>query len=189
MRYPKNHKEKIRERLLDDTARHVKKYGFAGSGMDAIATSAGVTSGALYKHFSGKSDMFAKLIRTDLQRTAARFAAIHPGDAEAAEKLLAAYLSLQHVRHPEHGCPLPALTAEVGRADDAVRAAFEDGLCNVHAQVQQIVGSRAKAWALIAQSVGAVMLARATLDPKVQGELLESARAEARVLLTDGQNG
>ncbi|MCX7164965.1 MAG: TetR/AcrR family transcriptional regulator [Rhodocyclales bacterium] len=186
MRYSKEHKDEARQRLLDASARHVKKHGFAASGVDALASAAGVTSGSLYKHFGGKSDLFASVIRTELKRTAERFAEIRPGDNDAAEKAIAAYLSVQHVRHPERGCLLPGLTAEVARADDAVRAAFDGGLREVHKQLEPIAGSSANAWALIARNVGAVMLARAALDPGLQRELLDSALAEARSLFTDG---
>lgn len=186
MRYSKEHKGQVRQRLLSASARHVKQHGFAASGVDALASAAGVTCGSLYKHFEGKSDLFAAVIRAELQRTAERFADIDPGDADAADKAMATYLSLQHLRHPQRGCPLPGLSAEVARADDAVRAAFDDGLREVHAQLQPIAGSSAKAWALINQSVGAVMLARAALDPALQRELLASARAEVRALFATG---
>lgn len=185
MRYSKDQIDEARQRLLDSAAGHVKQHGFAASGVDALASAAGVTSGSLYKHFAGKSDLFAALVRAELQRTADRFKGIPAGNAGAAGKALAAYLSPQHLRHPERGCALPALSAEVARADDAVRAAFDDGLRKVHAQLVPVAGSSAAAWALINQSVGAVMLARAALDPGLQGELLESARAEAQRLLAE----
>ncbi|MEQ1519471.1 MAG: TetR/AcrR family transcriptional regulator [Usitatibacteraceae bacterium] len=143
MRYSKEHKDRARKRLLDSSARHVKQHGFAASGVDALATAAGVTTGSLYKHFDGKADLFASVIREELQRTAERFANIRPDDADAAEKVIAAYLSPQHLRHPELGCPLPALTAEVARADDSVRAAFDEGLREIHAQLTPSAGSSA----------------------------------------------
>jgi TetR/AcrR family transcriptional regulator, transcriptional repressor for nem operon len=183
MRYPKDHKQKTRERLLDDTARHVKKHGFAGSGVDAIAASAGVTSGALYKHFAGKSGLFAAVVAADLQRTADRFAAVAPGDGAAARMALAAYLSLAHVRQADRGCPLPALTPEIARADDTVREAFQAGLVDVHAQVEKLTGSSTRAWALIAQCVGAVMLARAMPGARERAELLDAVTQEASALL------
>ena len=124
MRYPKEHKEQTRTRLLESGGSHAKKHGFGGSGMDSLAAAAGVTTGSLYKHFEGKSDLFAALIRAELQRTAQRFSAIARGDLEAATKALAAYLSLNHVKHPEAGCALPSLTPEVARADESVRDAF-----------------------------------------------------------------
>jgi TetR/AcrR family transcriptional regulator, transcriptional repressor for nem operon len=183
MRYPSDHKLKTRERLLDDAARHVKKFGLAGSGVDAIAASAGVTAGALYKHFAGKTDLFAAVVAAELQRTAERFAAVAPGDGAAAKRALAAYLSLAHVRQPDGGCPLPALTPEIARADDTVRQAFQAGLDAVHAQVEKMTGSRTQAWALIAACVGAVMLARAMPGAKERGDLLDAVAQEASALL------
>lgn len=183
MRYPKEHKDEARQRLVESATRHVKQHGFAASGVDALAAAAGVTSGSLYRHFAGKSDLFAALIRADLQRTADRFAGLPAGDGAAAAKAFAAYLSPQHLSDAERGCPLPALAAEVARADDAVRDAFDAGLREIHAPLATAVGSSAQAWALIAQSVGALMLARAALDPRLQRELLEAGRAQARALL------
>lgn len=46
--------------------------------MDALAGAAGVTTGAVYKHFDGKSDLFAALIETELGRTERRFGTISP---------------------------------------------------------------------------------------------------------------
>jgi len=185
MRYSKEHTDAARQRLLDAGACHVKQHGFAASGVDALAAAAGVTSGSFYRHFAGKSDLFAGVIRTELQRTAERFASIRAGDDHAVAKAMAAYLGPHHLRHPERGCPLPALTAEVARADDIVRTAFDDGLREVHAALEPIAGSGARAWALIAHSVGAVMLARAALDPELQRELLAAARVETLALLAD----
>jgi len=183
MRYPKEHKEQARNRLLASGGSLAKKYGFGGSGMHDLAAAAGVTTGSLYKHFEGKSDLFAALIRSELQRTAQRFSAIAPGDLKAAEKALAAYLSLNHVKHPEAGCALPSLTPEVARADESVRDAFQSGMLTIHAIVaDRYTKSTDTAWALIAQTVGAVMLARAMPDGRVRRELL-GAMARTSVAL------
>jgi AcrR family transcriptional regulator len=193
MRYPKEHKEQTRTLLLESGGSHAKKHGFVASGMDSLAAAAGVTTGSLYKHFEGKSDLFAALIRTELQRTAKRFSAIAPGDLEAATNALAAYLSLNHVKHPEAGCALPSLTPEVARADESVRDAFQSGVLAIHAIVaDRFTGSADTAWALIAQSVGAVMLARAIPDERVRRELLGAMARTSVALLAkaaDGVNG
>jgi AcrR family transcriptional regulator len=184
MRYPKEHKEQTRTRLLESGGSHAKRHGFGGSGMDALAAAAGVTTGSLYKHFEGKSDLFAALIRAELQRTAKRFSTIASGDLEAATKALAAYLSLNHVRHPEAGCALPSLTPEVARADESVRDAFQSGMIAIHAVVaDRFTGSSDTAWALIAQSVGAVMLARAMRDETIRGELLGASARQGATML------
>ena len=182
-RQPRPQASKTREALLERAAAHVKAQGFASSGVDAIAAAADLTSGAVYRHFRGKADLFAALVRTQLQQTTQRFAAVSCGDARATHKTLAAYLSVAHVEHPAQGCPLPSLTPEVARSDPAVRQAFQDGLIEVHAQVARLTQSEDRAWALISQCVGAVMLARATNAPDTRAALLRAAMTEASNLL------
>jgi AcrR family transcriptional regulator len=143
-----------------------------------------VTTGSLYRHFAGKTDLFAELIRSELQRTAARFAAIAPGDAEAAAKAFAACLSLHHVKHPGAGCVLPSLAPDVARADESVRDAYQAGVLAIHALIaDRLAGSGDTAWAIIAQSVGAVMLARAVPDDRVCREILGAAGDACAALL------
>jgi TetR/AcrR family transcriptional regulator, transcriptional repressor for nem operon len=183
MRYPEHHKLKTRRRLVERGGSHAKKHGFGDSGMDALAAAAGVTTGALYKHFDGKSHLFAAVVEAELQRTAEMYRAVATDGAVAATRLLAAYLSTSHAIHPEQGCMLPALTPEVARADASVRSAFQAGILELHAIVERLTGSSDRAWALIAQNVGALMIARAMLDEEAQRRILAAARRRGRTLL------
>jgi TetR/AcrR family transcriptional regulator, transcriptional repressor for nem operon len=183
MRYPKEHKQQARQRLVERSGRLAKERGFAVSGIDAMAAASGVTSGSLYKHFRGKSDLFAAILGAELERSAERFSAVPTGDIKSLEKALRGYLSVQHVDHPDHGCALPALTAEVARADESVRAAFQEGLLGIHEALKRRLKSGDTAWALIAQSVGAVMLARAVLDDDVRNDVLSAAQKDGRARL------
>lgn len=183
MRYSKDHKDASRQRLVEQSGSHAKKHGFHESGMAALAASAGVTTGALYKHFDGKAELFVALISAELARTAQMYDSVDPADDASAARSLAGYLSLQHVKHPEQGCPLPSLTPEVARADDAVRAAFQTGLLEIHAKLRRLTATPDDAWALMAQNVGAVMLARALPDEKLQQELLSALRLAGEKLL------
>lgn len=185
MRYPKDHKDASRERLIKLSGSHAKKHGFNASGMASIAASAGVTTGALYKHFDGKSDLFSALITSELARTAQRYDAF---DDAGAARSLADYLSLQHVRHPEQGCPLPALTPEVARADDATRETFQTGLLEILARLEHLTATSEDAWTLMAQNVGAVMLARAIKDEKLQREVLSALQKAGEKLLAGNPN-
>ena len=150
-----------------------------------MAAESGVTSGSLYKHFSGKSDLFAAIVRAELQRSAEGFSAAAEDDVDAFEKALGAYLSLQHVDHPDRGCALPSLTAEIARADESVRAAFQKGLLGIHQALQRVVKSGDKAWALIAQSVGAVMLARAVFDVDLRSDVLTAVKKSGQALMKE----
>lgn len=180
MRYPKEHKEQARQRLVAGGARLAKTRGFAGAGVDDLAAAAGVTSGSVYKHFGGKSELLAAIIEAELARSAALFSAVPAGDRARLDAVLASYLSPAHVAHPESGCPLPSLSADVARADTAVREAFERGLLSVHKALKRHVGSADAAWALIAQSVGAVMLARAMQGTATGRQALGAVKRHAR---------
>ena len=183
VRYPKEHKEQARQRLGAGGARLAKQRGFAGAGIDDLAAAAGVTSGSVYKHFGGKSELLAAIIEAELARSAALFSAVPPGDPARLDAVLAAYLSPAHVAHPESGCPLPSLSADVARADPDVREAFERGLLAVHKALKRHAGSADAAWALIAQSVGAVMLARAMHGAATGGQVLGAVKRHARSLV------
>ena len=185
MRYPKDHKDASRQRLLAHSGSHAKQHGFEGSGMAALAASAGVTTGALYKHFDGKADLLKALVATELERTAQMLAAIDAADSAGAASVLAGYLSLQHVRRPGQGCPLPSLAPEIARAGEPVRAAYQAGLLDIHAQLARLTASADDAWTLLAQHVGAVMLARALPDERLQLELLAALRRAGERLLNN----
>jgi AcrR family transcriptional regulator len=176
MRYTTKYKEEARAKLVEAGGRHAKQHGFISSGMADLAAAAGVTTGSLYKHFSGKSDLFVAMITAELKRTADLYDAVDPTDAEQVSRALSGYLSFSHVQHPEAGCPLPSLTPEIGRADDVVKEAFEKGVLSIHANVTTLTGNPDVAWAVMAQNVGAVMLARGMHTEAVQREILNAAR-------------
>ena len=129
--------------------------------------------------------MVAAVIATELARTAQMYAGIDPDDSNSAARSLAGYLSLQHVMHPEQGCPLPSLTPEIARADDAAKAAYQAGLLEIHATLRRLTATSEDAWTLMAQNVGAVMLARALPDERLQKEILAALRKAGESLLTD----
>lgn len=184
MRYATDYKEQARAKLLDATGQHAKEHGFMCSGMSDLAAAAGVTTGSLYKHFSGKTDLFVSMIKTELQRTADMYGAVDAADSAQVSRALAGYLSLSHVQHAGTGCPLPSLTPEIGRSDDAVKAAFEEGLQTIHANVTALTRDSDTSWAVMTQNVGAVMLARAMQSQALQQEMLNAVRRAGEELLS-----
>lgn len=183
MRYPATYKEQARAKLVDASGRHAKQHGFISSGMADLAAAAGVTTGSLYKHFNGKSDLFVTMIKAELQRTADMYGAVDATDPVQVSRALAGYLTLSHVQHPELGCPLPSLTPEIGRADSDVKFAFEQGVQTIHANVNAMTGDANTAWAVMAQNVGAVMLARAMQSESLQKEVLNAVRQAGELLI------
>lgn len=183
MRYPADHKERTREKLLRDAGALAKSVGFAGTGVDALARSAGLTSGAFYKHFESREALFAAVCEGEFHATRARFESLRPGDDASLLAVVDGYLSLWHLRNPELGCPFPTLATEVARAPDSVRAIFEDAQSRLVDVLARLAGDRTLALAVFAQCVGAVVLARAVETDAAKLEVLGAAREGVRRLL------
>ncbi len=188
MRYPKNHKEEVRQQLLLASGSHAKQHGFAASGVDALAGAAGLTTGSLYKHFDNKDALFSALITAELDKTKRRYDGVELGDYQAMQKILNIYLHLNHVHASASGCPVPSLASEVARSSDEVKRAFEAGIVELKNAVTDITGSSNKAWALMAQNVGAVMIARAMLHDTTKREILAAVRVAGADLLSAAQS-
>lgn len=177
MRYKPGHKEEKRKELLKASGSLVKKSGFAATGVDALMQAAGVTSGAFYSHFSSKTDLLKALIESELLASREMWAG---NPHETAEEWIGfeldRYLSLAHVKHPEAGCVLPALAAEIARADNTVRKLYEKELLKGQEILAERMGSDDLAWAFICQLVGAILMARAMPSEAMQRTIIEASK-------------
>ncbi|MGQ0618456.1 MAG: TetR/AcrR family transcriptional regulator [Panacagrimonas sp.] len=182
MRYSARHKETTRQRILDEAGQLAKEKGFGTTGVDTMMAAAGLTAGSFYAHFRSKSELLAALVDREMRRSLAMF---DVDTDEALAAALASYLSVAHVEHPRRGCPLPALSAEIARADDLVREIFEQRLLQIHQAMRRRCGTADEAWSLIAQAVGAVTLARAVHTSKTGKQLVDSARRQITQTLTN----
>lgn len=178
MRYPPGHKPQKRQDLLQASGLLIKERGFAATGIDAMAQAAGVTSGAFYSHFASKSDLLESLLERELQHSAELWAgkldqSLDQWLAYAADR----YLSLDHVEHPGTGCVLPALGAEIARADPSVKAVFAHELHKALGGLSARLGSPQLATAVLSQLVGALVLARAMPTRADQQAVLDASKA------------
>lgn len=111
-----------RERIVECAARLFRERGFAGVGVDAVMSEAGLTHGGFYGHFAGKEQLVgeacARAVRDFLLAWQPR------GYAALAES----YLSVAHVRNPGRGCVLAALGCELARQSSEVQAAVRPAL-------------------------------------------------------------
>ena len=178
MRYLPGHKPQKRKDLLQASGLLVKERGFAATGIDAMAQAAGVTSGAFYSHFASKSDLLESLLERELQHSAELWAgkldqSLDQWMAYAADH----YLSLDHVERPATGCVLPALGAEIARADPSVKEVFARELQKGLGGLSARLGSPQLAMAVLCQLVGALVLARAMPTREGQQAVLDASKA------------
>lgn len=175
MRYKPEYKQQKRQELLNITGQIAKKNGFAATGVDGLMKAAGVTSGAFYSHFSSKQDLLKALVEYELQQSFNMWQSNpHHNAADWINFELDRYLTPSHLEHPEQGCVLPTLATEVARADDTIKQAYEKELLHGHALFSAHLSSEEKAWAMMSQLVGAVLIARAMHDPELQKSILQA---------------
>lgn len=184
MRYSAEHKQQTREKLLHSSGALAKAGGFATTGVDGLMKAIGLTGGAFYSHFPSKSDLFSEIVRRELSHSP--IALLSQAEGAGRDKLqrcLERYLSLAHLHNPETGCAIPALGAEIARAEPAVREEAEYWLCQIQQAWAGILGDGELAWALLAQCVGALVVARMLAREKVQEQVLDASRALVNRLL------
>ena len=127
MRYPAEHKQETRARIVRAAARRFRSSGGEGAAISDLMRDLRLTHGGFYRHFDSKEDLFAEAFAAGLEQVAERLvraaeAAPRGGEVKA---LIDAYLSPEHCDDVANGCPVAALVAEVRRRPAATRRAFQ----------------------------------------------------------------
>src|ERR1043166_3887721 len=118
-------KEVTHERIVGAAARAIRRSGYDGTGVADIMKKVGLTHGGFYAHFASREAMLAEAAdRAGAESVAlsARIAATAKPE-QALQALIHAYLSKEHVKSVEMGCPIAALGSEMPRQAPEVRRA------------------------------------------------------------------
>ncbi|MGB9096707.1 TetR/AcrR family transcriptional regulator [Erwinia sp.] len=189
------HKERTRQRILDEAAAIMRVVGTEGIGVAALMKRVGLTHGGFYAHFTSRDDLVANVIDRMFNETGERLSALSPlpEGAERLSSLIDSYLSPEARKAPEHNCPMPSLAGEASRLPDEARARFTLGIQEMqeviarslqamgHQQPQSLASSAQ------AELIGAMALARAIQDEAVAEEVLADSRSQLKQRL--GLNG
>jgi TetR/AcrR family transcriptional repressor of nem operon len=177
MRYPPSHKQETRDKLLDSSCAIAKKGGFDTTGVDALMSAIGLTGGAFYSHFASKGELFAALVEREVDNSSEMLAGTPDSPPDHVAKCLRGYLSTYHALHPESGCALTTLGPEIARSSPQVRATVERSLKKLQRSwADRLDGDTDKAWALLAQCIGAIVMARVVETERTRQEILASSR-------------
>jgi TetR/AcrR family transcriptional repressor of nem operon len=170
--------------LLEIAARLFRERGFEGVSVAEVMQQAGLTHGGFYGHFASKEALAAEAATHALVQTSSRWkATLENRGADGLTRIVDAYLSQRHRDHPGAGCAIAALGPELARQADPVRNAFAGELENLIAVLAGFLPGadpaerRKRAQALMAQLVGAIVLARALGRSVQSAEILEAVRA------------
>jgi TetR/AcrR family transcriptional regulator, transcriptional repressor for nem operon len=189
VRYPKEHNQETRQRIITAAGRRLKRDGIDGSGVAALMNDAGLTIGAMYTHFGSKDSLVALAIADQLHTLNANIVAqTEPGPA-GLEQVVRWYLSAHHRDDPDDGCPNAALLDEIRRCTAPTRQAYTDGVLLVidglaaRMTPEDPPAARVKALSLLGLMAGTLQLCRALTDRQLSDELLEQGLRNALALL------
>lgn len=172
-----------RERIVETAARLFREKGYDGIGVADLMKNAGLTHGGFYGHFASKEDLLAEAAAHALHKSVARWQGYLAEDRDTAlQKISDGYLTRQHCAHPEQGCSVTALGADIARLGPKARHALTDGASAQVSILEQLMpgadaaARRQQALASYAAMVGAIVLARAVDDAALSSEILQAVR-------------
>ena len=193
MRYPPDQKAKAKGAILQAGARALRTNGFNGIGVDGLAASAGVTSGAFYSNFSNKEALLDDVIATCLGEP---FIDTENGSlTERQDRLkqwLAMYISAEHRADPASGCVMPTLSADVARSHPKIRTTYQRKMLTLIDRMSNVLeGAEAdrktRAWSIVAMMIGAIAISRAMPDGEAADQALDAALQTASALVASEQ--
>ncbi len=179
-------KQLTHQRMLEAAGQSFRKNGFAGIGVDGIAKSAGVTSGAFYAHFGSKGGAFEAALKAGLDEVIAAIPLFRTAHGQAwARKFADYYLGQAHREDLGGGCAMTSLSPEVVRASDNIQAIYEDGMAHIVTLIAEgleggtLDERTARAWAFLSSLIGGLTLSRAVGSALVSDQIAAAAKEAA----------
>ena len=176
-------KQASHERIVSAAARAIRRNGYDGTGVADIMKEAGLTHGAFYAHFASREAMLAEAATRACAETATATAGVMASvpPEQALASMLRAYLSPQHLKQIEMGCPLAALGSETVRQTPEVRRVTTRHIKEtVDLVARQLPdwgqpSAHERALVTVASIVGTLLLARAVDEPALSDSLCAAA--------------
>jgi TetR/AcrR family transcriptional repressor of nem operon len=171
--------------LLGAASRLFREKGIDGVGVAEIAKEAGLTHGALYKHFPSKEALAAEAFYHPIATKNAETDVSDEGRDRSFEEYLDAMFSIEHRDNLANGCPMTASASEIARQGPAVAAsftrAFKERVTDLEASIKRrMPASQRRQFAVsaLAAQIGAIAVARAVakVDASLSKEVLQAVR-------------
>jgi TetR/AcrR family transcriptional repressor of nem operon len=176
-------KAETHERILERASQAFRERG-TGVGIGDVMSDLGLTHGGFYRHFGSKDDLLVEAVSRSLTEVAERFdriaAKAEPGAELAA--IITAYLSHEHLRHPETWCALATLAADLGRQPQAVRKRIDGALQAYMARLTKympgadVMEKSRNFIVLFSGMSGAMAMTRACGDKEMRDRILTTTR-------------
>ena len=191
MRYSKEHKTETHARIVKNASVLLREKGAEGIGVAGLMKEAGLTHGGFYAHFESRDALIGEAFAHAMDQTTRRWRkrAEQAPEGQRLASVVNGYLTPSHRDDIGNGCALPALGAEVLRANPKTRKAaaakLEDMIEMIAEQMPNSgssAGSKAArrdAIATLATMLGALVLARMAGSGDFSSEILAAGRHAA----------
>ncbi len=180
------------DRILDIAAARIRRDGIDGLTVAELMKEAGLTHGGFYRHFDSQEHLIAEAAQRALtQGSAWTIASGKLGGQRGYTALIDGYLSTWHRDHPESGCGVAGVAADVARAGGPARASYTRQVQECLAVLAGLTGNpdrqaaEREAVLTLSALVGAISMARAVDDPDLSQQLLASAAAALKERIPD----
>ena len=194
MRYPKDHRQQTRRRIVENASYGLRQTGADGLSVVDLMELADLTHGSFYFYFKSRDALVVEALALAMDQTIARWLDLTQGlSAEKGfDAVVESYLSPRHRNDLARGCALPALAADIGRSGPEARGTFAGRLEKMIDIIARLIPKRSSsnarqaAASAIATMVGSIVLARAAGDKRLSDALLEAGRQALRTQAASG---
>lgn len=174
MKVTKEQRSQNREKILDAASKLYREHGIDGIGIGELSKSVGLTHGGFYRQFpEGKE----QLVTQAIARTFDEYCEFWSTKKTVAE-IVETYVSLEHRDNKQDSCPIPTLAADVSRIGGAASYSWTQGLGRLlivlmsRKDSEGKLVSEEKAMQILASISGAMVIAKASDDPKLTDKLM-----------------
>ena len=184
MRYPADHKQATRERIVRAAARRFRSRGSDGAAISDLMRDLRLTHGGFYRHFGSKEDLFTEAFEHGVQQVSERLmkaaeTALRGGELKA---IIDSYLSMEHCHDVANGCPVAAMVSELARRKSGARSALLQAVrAHIERMARYVPGDTdeervRKTVTLFSGMAGTLSIARAMPDDVRRRRVLDDAR-------------
>ena len=177
-------KAETREQILLCASEAFREHG-SGVGIGEVMKELGLTHGGFYRHFESKDELLIEAVSSSLADVANKLDHLakraEPG--RQLEAIITAYLSAEHLRHPEAWCALATLAPDIGRQSAPIRKRLDGAMmAYIEKMAKYMPGSnpnerRTNSLILFSGMAGAMAMARAMGDKDMRDQVLALTRA------------
>lgn len=194
MPYPKNHKDKSRNMILNAAVDLFSRYGFDKVSIGQIMKSAKMTHGAFYAHFESKEALYRESFLETLKNSRAARLVKGPLSIKHLTSLVTNYWNLSELEKKTKPGPETILFNEIGNQNTNIKRLFEESYDNLKKMIEIRIAALIKlrqlpfeadreiildkSRAILASLVGAVAVAKNLSREEERRLILESTQKQ-----------